>query len=776
MRTNKKPTGLLLLPALLVISILIYLGGTESAVVSAFAVIAPGVFLIYCPPNLSLGRYLHLGMAILLVAAFLSLLPQFYWPDPAWRKAAVDVFSMKLPFLLSVQPLKSWECFVMLSAGLSWFYVLATIKLNSEGWRWFFCALSLMMLGFALFFIVGTLNRWGLVALDSKSGFSFFMEPDITANFLALGGLGCACYGLRGVRKRKLVNLFCMLVSVICVTALFVGQVGAGLMLFFVGLLVWFTAVLIRTPRSKLKKYILPVLVSLIVLWVVLPGGTLGRVVTIIMETPQSGVSLRVPVYLDCLELIAESPIAGIGLGNFSAVFPQYRIFSRSPDQVNFPQSDFLWFLSEGGLISLVGLVICLFGYFRISKKNKSGSNMRYRRIVFLGAFLFFLHALIATPAHRPGPMYLALLFAGLAVPTESLKQSRMPSRWWRFIGGFLLLNGLFWVAGDVLQFGTHSQTIRRQAEVKMLSGNVDSPVEDKDFALKKALRWSPLDWRLHHERGKWALSTFGDTDAAMSDFRRAAFCQPVFSEVCFEEGLQWVKYDLTNTSAAWLSALYRMSNDPIAMFQGMLEGAKGNPLMIDRMKLLSYFDSVYRREYLLSKEGSSLLKEITDDFSSHPSLSYFSARDRSIVVSHWLKYADVKDVEAFMARYGSDFMDAWYIEAQLLSRKADFIAAVELLLENIKRFDISIKETTEKDLARLERSYAVLPGDLTRGLELLEVYLSTEDYKKALILTDSLIESGMVNPEIYYWRAEVLRRLGDYSDSWFAFVEYLSF
>ena len=162
------------MPLLLVISILVYFGGIESVVVSGFGVITAGALLIFCPPKLSLA-VTTLGYGDTLSTGLLSLLPQFY-PDPAWRTAAVDVFSIKLPFLLSIQPLKSWEGLVMLSAGLSWFYVLATLKMNVEGWRWFFSVLSLAMLGFAFFVIMGTVNHWAVFSVDLERGSSFVMS------------------------------------------------------------------------------------------------------------------------------------------------------------------------------------------------------------------------------------------------------------------------------------------------------------------------------------------------------------------------------------------------------------------------------------------------------------------------------------------------------------------------------------------------------------------------------------------------------------------------
>ncbi|MGC6455844.1 MAG: O-antigen ligase family protein [Coraliomargaritaceae bacterium] len=773
---KKKPVGLLFLPALLVISVLVYFGGIESPWISAFTVISSGAYLIYCPPQYSLGRTIHIGLAIVLGGAFLSFLPSFYWPQPDWRIIANKELSMDLPLLLSIQPFKSWEYFVLLVAGLSWFYVLATSFVNRLGWRWFFGVLSLTMLSFSLLVILGTLFEWQISGLDVSQGFRFFAEREITANFLALGGFACACFGLRGIGKRHTLNLLSLLVSIVCLAALFIGQMNTGLLLFFFGLFVWFLSSVIRIPRKELTKYVLPLVLISLLLWFVLPEGILGYLAGFVVETSQSGVGSRVPVYLDCFELIAESPLAGIGLGNFSEVFPQYRIFSQSPSIVDYPKSDLLWFVAEGGLISFLGIVVCSYGYLRISRERKASSYRCFRRIVFLGVALFFIHASVATPAHHTGPLYLALVFAALAIPNESLKKNSLPLYWWRLVGVALILNGMYWVAGHALGVGVHSLTVRQLAEEQMNSGvSVGLTKGDDDFALNQALRRNPMDWRFYYERGKWALSVHEDFDLAKSDFERAAFCQPLLSEVRFVEGLEWIQYDPSQTSAAWLSALHRFSNDRNALFQRMLAGAQSYPLMIDRMRRLSYLNTTYRREYLLSKEGTSLLKELANDFSEYPSLSNFSIEDRSIIISHWLQYAEVEDVGLYMDRYGEDLKDRWYIDAQFFSRKADFSAAVELVVQNIEPLEIKVDGTTEKDLSGLKRSYAVLPGDLSRGLELLGVYLATGELESALQLIESLLETGTDASEIYYWRAEVLRRLGDFSESWYAFVDYLN-
>ena len=195
------------------------------------------------------------------------------------------------------------------------------------------------------------------------------MERDIMANFLALGGLACASYGLRGLRNIQLVNIFSLLVSVVCVSALFISQMAAGIMLFFIGILVWFIVILIRTPRSN-EEVCFSCVAVFMVLWVVLHSGIIGRSITTITETTQYGVDMRIPSLSGLFGVNSRILIAGIGFGNFSAIFPQYRIFSRSPDELNSPQSDLLWLLAEGGMVFFVGLLVCLFGFIQIFKEK----------------------------------------------------------------------------------------------------------------------------------------------------------------------------------------------------------------------------------------------------------------------------------------------------------------------------------------------------------------------------------------------------------------------
>ena len=766
---KEKPLGLALLPALLAVAVIVYFGRADSAWFAGMALAIPGVFMLFYPPRFSLGMPVHSGMLILLAGAFFAFLPVFYWPLPPWRVEAVEDLSIGLPFFLSVQPSRSWEGILMLSAGLSWFYCLAAIKLNRSGWHCFFWGLLLIMALFSSMILLGAANSWEVVAENGSTGFSFFEERAVTANFLALGGFACFAYGMRVLKKRIILTLLCLIVGLISFAALYLGSFPSGLMIFCMGVLLWIRSLLTGSRRARLANLFILTFIVSVVVWMILPADTVEKTVSFFVETLHSGVDSRVPAFLDCIHLLTESPIAGVGLGNFANVFPQYHIFSDAGNTVAYPQSDLLWFFAECGLVGVLGLIVCLVAYLRLCRVKKRRGGARIQLIFFYGALLFFLHAWVFTPAHNTGTMYFSLLFAALAVPSESLKPSSIAPKWWRLIGLFFVLNGLLWVAGDVLSLSTHSLVQNRKVALRLAQESTDDEV-----FWEKSLRRNPLDWQAHQERGKQALSLYGDRDAAALDFNRAAFCEPLLSIVRFEEGLFWMDHDLPRTSVAWRDALIRESQDPIAMFRRMITVSDKNPLMVDRLGHLSFMGTDFRKAYLFAMSGRSLLREIAKDFSTDPSLSNFSPADRSLVVAHWMKHADLSEVDSFMANYGSELRDGWLIEAKLLARKARFLEAVERLLENLETLPLPTVQSEERDLVLLERSYKALSGNRMRGMELLGEYLRLEESKKALDLIDSLIESGAQSRTLYYWRAMSLYHLNEYTDSWYAFEYYL--
>lgn len=93
--------------------------------------------------------------------------------------------------------------------------------------------------------------------------------------------------------------------------------------------------------------------------------------------------SFRKSVALDSLLMLRDHPVAGIGLGNFEAIYPQYQSFPTDL-VVDYAHNDFAEVIAETGLIGAALIIWALVIFFRLAFRNlgerlknesKSGSS-----------------------------------------------------------------------------------------------------------------------------------------------------------------------------------------------------------------------------------------------------------------------------------------------------------------------------------------------------------------------------------------------------------------
>ena len=65
-----------------------------------------------------------------------------------------------------------------------------------------------------------------------------------------------------------------------------------------------------------------------------------------------SGLGFRLAVQADAWRMLAAHPVSGVGLGSFDGVFPFFRSLSASIWRTVHPESDWLWFACEAGVLA----------------------------------------------------------------------------------------------------------------------------------------------------------------------------------------------------------------------------------------------------------------------------------------------------------------------------------------------------------------------------------------------------------------------------------------
>lgn len=754
--------------------LLVLLGGSHNAVALGVALLLPGVAIIVKPPSMGLGKWADFGVVGLLGVLLLAFLPQFYWPAAEWRTEAVEAFGIQLPAVLSVQPWISFEAWIMAVAGFAWLYAALQWRINFHGRRWLSFWLSILLAGLAGAVVWGNLVGSRYPGAEEATAFSFFPNRNQTANFLVLGGVATFAYAMDGLRSRTVLPLVGVPASALCLVGLVLGVSRAGVLLYFIGVGLWFLLSLRTHSMPRFLKIGFPVVVVAFSVVVSSNQRTVQRIISFLTSDSQLEEEFRVKMYKDTLGMVLDAPLSGFGVGNFPAVFPQYREASANPQAVVHPESDLFWLAAEGGLLAVGCLSLFLFAYFMACRGFAKGASSSYRVLALVAVLVFLIHGLVDVPGHRPGTVYFAILFAALALPKRERPAIGLPPVFWRLLGGGLLAVGLVWLAAGVFHLPWHS-SVKVPSYKESIRRHID--VADFGQALEATDQWiglQPLDWRPYFRRAQLTLAESGQRGEAAADFRRARFVEPILGVISYEEGKVWLPYDPARAISAWRETLNREMEEMDRNFGRMIGFTMESPPALERMARLSDIDPYYRAYFLCYIRGDQLMRELASELVKDPALSRFTRQQRTAIVKNWILRGNPDPAEAFLQEYGDSLENSWWLWSLLHKERADFKMAVDVIREHIEVPKIPEVRVDDVVMTRLMREYAVAPKDIMKGTAVLYVYVEQEAYEKALPILDSLLETRKPPAYLDYWRAECLYQVQEYIESWYSFEDYL--
>lgn len=711
----------------------------------------------------------------LLAALLLAFLPQFYWPTPDWRIAAVQEFQIDLPAILSIQPLSSLEAWLSALAGFAWFYVATSWGINHTGRQRLYAVLSVVLGLLAVILLWGNQIGARYPGAETAGVFSFFPDPQHTANFLAVGGVAAFGYFMSGLGTRKLLPVLGFLAASLCFLALGWNVSRSGAVLLFAGLLVWYFLQLRFGRLPKWTKIGFPFFILAASLFLLNESSTGEPSVDFAASPERESNHRAVLVAKDTLAMILEAPLTGHGLGNFSAIFSQYRLRSAGPSQVVQPESDLLWLTAEAGLLGLLLLGGFLLAYFaRCSGFNRGPSGI-YRLVALAALLVFILHGLIDVPGHQPGTVYFAILLAALALPQSKQRRPSLSPRLWRICGGFLVLCGLGWGLAGLTGLPLHSETALAKYQSGVKQG---SSVGDKGGGLSALDQWidlHPTSWRPYFQRATLVLSESGDPDRAAADFRRARFLEPTLGVVPLEEGFAWIPHDRDRTLAAWREVFSRELGDREAAYQRMLDAAEQHPELIAALSELSSLDLEFRVDFLKFLSGDGLMRELRRELKTDPRLSRFNRGQRSAIVENWIRRGEQSAAEKFLRANETSLNRPWWLWSLLRQARAQFEEGVNQIRRAITPSELPDLAMKDASLDRLQRGFSVTPGDIMIGTALLHIYLEQGNFQKVRDVTQAIIAAEEeVPPYVTYWNAESHYQLRDYIESWYVYEAYL--
>ena len=324
-----------------------------------------------------------------------------------------------------------------------------------------------------------------------------------------------------------------------------------------------------------------------------------GQAFVSILARDSSG---RTGAWLQSLGMIADHPIGGVGIGNWSAEFPRYAgLINRSglqQDGALFgrPHNDYLWVLTEMGILGL-SVFLWIFGggmwlVWRISAGKADPEKLILATSLGAAVLAISIHAFFSFPRERMVSTVLPFLFLGWIVSIDSQSDRSAVGRHavWRpsLLFVFVLISfsttlnvarsfrSFFWadvyktfekyeeglVAIDqAIEFGVPDYRIHElKTFLHYKMGNHDKALTASEqlIALHPYNPWS------HHKVGLFQLE-LGDYESAKIAFAQAAKYGPGLGRIRRDLGQAYERLGMPDSAMiAYRSAMKTIGTDAL--------------------------------------------------------------------------------------------------------------------------------------------------------------------------------------------------------------------
>ncbi len=502
---------------LAILSPLLFGSADRIVQVGLLVLFAVGIFLR--PPSLiPLSQRANFVIVALLGILLLKEFAPWQWFGGAeWRKVFASEMGVKLPSTHNPEPQRALDALLAGIVGLVWFQWARTLASERGtrrvlGWALFGAGAVVALVCFAMGrreVDAGGGMIYGFRSTTSWSGWGPFPNKNHTACFLAMSFLvGTGCVAWAALKRRYALLVSGSLGLLLIGGALLASQSRGGLAVALgVGLAVFATFVLVRF--FSLRTLVIVLTAGTLLLTGVLLFG--GDVVARFQSHDAGAVSnnLRVAIWKDTVSMWKDAPLFGHGLETFPRLFPIYQTVNLDGAYAPHPESSWLAWMAEVGIVPLLIAVVAL-GVFIVT--NVRGVLARrggyFISIGALAGFAGFLaHCAVDVPGHRWGTAIFALALLAVASPVRSPDEHVPPSsRLSAFVpiavAGFWALpfmgSGPLWSPVEPLIMAE-----RESAYAARRAGSKARPTLEEWQALAA---YFPLDWEVQQSTARREL------------------------------------------------------------------------------------------------------------------------------------------------------------------------------------------------------------------------------------------------------------------------------
>ncbi|MCF7786582.1 MAG: O-antigen ligase family protein [Prosthecobacter sp.] len=685
-----------------------------------------------------------------LLAPLLSFLPaNWLFKSPAWQTALVQDWDIHLSKTLTPQAAVTMEAWLFFATCCAWLAWCLTRGFSDRQRR---AMIQVLTFGGVLLCLLSifegtksiTIPWWPRNPNEWGNAFGPFANRNHISSIAAMTCVLCASTGFDAHRRKSRLWIPCLLGFIPPVICLYMNSSRAGLILLFLGMTTWFGTIAMQRGFFK-KLAVSTSLIFIISTLLVMSGGNVSK------RLSEGGIAHfasdngRSSLFVECLKMTLDSPWTGIGLGNFAAVFPQFSSLSATRFRFLHPESDLLWLLAEGGLLTVLPALLLLFWIFLSTgpwygKKKKRKSGMQDRRLRNAAAIVFGLgviHGLGDVPNHGLGYALFMALLAGIAIRPRRLPSAAgMPQRLAFLLAGVMLLAlGTAWTAvalGHPVLPGTSAAEVLRSRAGKLADSG--SPAGALPL-MNQAIEMAPMDFRYYYERACLRLRLGQPKEDALLDFSRSRALDPTYALTCYTEGLVWLDYDPHYAVVGWREFLRRYPEaapGDHGYFRGLLGYSYHYPELREPLWTLATTSELkfeFLRTVQTRDEFERCLRSL---LAQQPDLRGLDPTHRENLFSMWYQYGDQVALLTALESNRKWRDDGWRILAEHYARNSDFQRACQTAIPYLPSV-IRTPPGTSTDIPALERALLYNPTDAGRGIALFQAQKAQGDVDGAL-------------------------------------------
>jgi O-antigen ligase/tetratricopeptide (TPR) repeat protein len=763
----------------------ILLCGSKEPWALGILAILVGLCALFLTPRHHLSSWISKPVIVGVALCLAAFLPATWFAAPEWREVLERDFGVILPGTRSPQPGVTFESWLLLAVGAVWLVCcLARGFANSER------RTVIRVLGFFCFLIAIAsivVRKWGLVIPWWRGPWDVeylgpFPNRNLFSELMAVGGVLVFAAAYDAFRRQQRTWWLFGLLIIPMFAGVLLNTARAGVIVFFGGLGAWmFTAAFHK--RSAHRVAIAAAVLLIFAAAFMLFGGPIkdrffhkggSLVATLSSES-------RIKVFGDAIDMISDAPMLGAGLGNFEPVFAMTRESADLYSRALHPESDWLWFGAEAGVICLTLAVFVLivllrrFGPWR--KRDSSGRrDRRMRNAAGIGAILLCVAGLVDPAMHAPGFFFLGCLLAGLALhwtQKDSAPAAPLSLLLRKGAGVFCLITGVTWIL-----IATGRPIVRGNSVYRQLSHEAQalSARGDAAGALEKwneAVAIKPLQWNVYFERALLKLRLGRPSREALDDFARARRLEPHNAErVCLREFDEWLEYSPVNGIPALQEALKRDPARAVEFYAGRVRRVEQYPELRPHLERIARSNPKFMLAYLPVATPAEFPSLLEDLLKSDRELRLFTATEKLRLFELWYERGDVAALIREFEKNPGWQKDGWIVLASHLAKEGDFQKAYEVAKINVTP-PAEIAPRQNITLESLARAFELTPTDLRAGLELHEAQLRQFRYDDALKTLDQLAKLPQSPTRLLFERGRTLAAKGDYPRAWEALRDY---